>query len=51
MLYQFVFKEAGDWDWRYAAWREEDDLEYLFETYRPVEYFIQNENLMIVFSK
>lgn len=50
MLYQVVFKEKGDFVWRYSAWREKDELVYFFENKNILEYFIQNEDNFIVYS-
>ena len=47
-MYRFVFKEAGDEKWRYTGWS--NNIQNVIVKYKPVEFFVQNENRMIVYS-
>ena len=47
-MYRLVFKELGDFRWRYEDWVK--DYQPILRRYKTKEFFVQNENYMIVYS-
>lgn len=48
-MYRLVFKEPGDRVWRYGEWVE--DYESVLKKYKLIDFFVENEYRMIVYSK
>lgn len=47
-MFRLVFKEPGDINWRYEEWSTEYEIN--LKKYKLSEFFVENENRMIVFS-
>ena len=48
-MYRLVFKEPGDRVWRYDEWVE--NYEPVLKKYKLIDFFVENEHRMIIYSK